>query len=163
MLFTRTQRYHSSIPKEVFISRLSGDHVKIHDLDFEIFQKDNALRIIPHAENEESIKTLPITHVAMEKKGDKTDVVITSRMRALDAGGPQVILFFCTFLALASIILLFVDGQPHITYTLMGMSALIFTIFYVRMQMGYFDYVRKIRDYVKSKLEQQELAKPGLN
>lgn len=44
-------------------------------------------------------------------------------------------------------------GEPSIAYTLMGASVGIFTIFWVRMEMGYFDYVRKIRAHVKSKLE----------
>ncbi|MCW3123907.1 MAG: hypothetical protein JWQ38_3399 [Flavipsychrobacter sp.] len=163
MLFTRTQRYHSSLPQDVFINRLIGKHVKIHDLDFEIIEKGNTLRIIPHAENIESIKTLPITNVALEHKGQETDVVVTSHMRALDSGGPQVIMAFCLFLMLASVILLFVDGQPQITYTLMGIGALIFAVFCVRLQMGYFDYVRKIHAYVKSRLEAQEMPRPGLN
>ena len=152
MLFTRTQRFHSSLPKEVFISRLIGNHVRIHNLDFEIFEKNNSLRIIPHAENVDAIKTLPITQVDLKKTGDDTDVVITSRMRRLDVGGPQLILTFCAFLFLASFILLYVDGQPQITYTLLGISILIFTVFYVRLQMGYFDYVRKIREYVKNRM-----------
>ncbi len=163
MLFTRTQRYHSSLPKEIFINRLIGKHVRIHNLDFEIIEKNNSLRIIPHAENVDEIKTLPITQVDLKKTGDKTDVVITSRMRRLDIGGPQVILLFCSFLLLASLILLYVDGQPQITYTLLGICTLIFSVFYVRLQMGYFDYVRKIRDFVKSKLELNEIVNHGLN
>ncbi len=158
MLFTRTQRYHSSIPKEVFISRLIGNHVRIHNLDFEVFEKGNSLRIIPHAEQVDSIKTLPITHIDLKNEGDKTDVVITSNMRKLDSGGPLLIVIFCTFLLLASFILLYVGGQLQITYSLLGMSAFIFTVFYVRMQMGYFDYVRKIRDHVKHKLELKDYA-----
>src|SRR3954468_20871225 len=98
MLFTRTQRYHSNLPQDVFINRLIGRHVKIHDLDFEIIEKGNSLRIIPHAENIDSIKTLPITSVALEHSGKETDIVITSHMRALDSGGPQVIMAFCLFL-----------------------------------------------------------------
>ena len=153
MLFTRTQRYHSSLPKEIFIRRLTGNHVKIHNLDFEIFEKNNSLRIIPHAENVDAIKTLPITHVDLNKSGEDTDIVITSKMRRLDVGGPQLIVVFCLFLLAASLVLLYVDGQPQITYTLMGLSVLIFSIFYVRLQMGYFDYVRKIRAFIKSKME----------
>lgn len=163
MLFTRTQRFHSSLPKEVFVNRLIGNHVKIHDMDFEIFERGNSLRVIPHAENIDSIKTLPITHIALENKGQETDVVITSHMRALDSGGPQVIMAFCLFLMMASVILLFVDGQPQITYTLMGIGLLIFSVFCVRLQMGYFDYVRKISDYIKSRIEVQEMQRPGLN
>jgi hypothetical protein len=153
MFFTRTQSFNSSLAKEDFRNRLIGDHVKIHDLDFEVTEKDHLLRIIPHAEQVNAIKTLPITHVDVKQSGNKTNVVVTSKMRKFDAGGPMLVVLFCTFLFLASIVLLYVGGEPSITYTLLSISILIFTVFWVRMEMGYFDYVRKIRAHVKSKLE----------
>ena len=153
MFFTRTQRFLSSVPKEDFKSRLIGNHVKIHDLDFEVTEKDQLLRIIPHAEQVNAIKTLPITHVDVKEAGNKTNIVVTCKMRRFDAGGPMLVVLFCTFLFLASIVLLYVGGEPSITYTLLSISVLIFTVFWVRLEMGYFDYVRKIRAHVKSKLE----------
>jgi hypothetical protein len=153
MFFTRTQKFRSSLPKEDFKNRLLGNHVKIHNLDFEVTEKDHLLRIIPHAEQVNAIKTLPITHVDVKQTGDKTNVVVTSKMRRFDAGGPMLVVLFCTFLFLASMVLLYVGGEQSITYTLLGISVLIFCIFWVRLEMGYFDYVRKIRAHVKSKLE----------
>jgi hypothetical protein len=153
MFFKRTHRYLSSLPKDVFKKQLNGNHVKIHDLDFEVLEKGHALSIIPHAERVDSIKTLPITHVDIKAEGNKTKVVITSKMRKIDSGGPQLVLIFCAFMFAASFILFYVGGEKMITYTLLGISSLTFIIFYVRMQMGYFDYVRKINTYIKSKLE----------
>jgi hypothetical protein len=153
MLFTKKHHYHSSLPKEDVINRLTGSHVRIHNFDFEIFEKGKTLRIIPHAEQEEAITTLPITDVEMRENGDKTNVVITSKMRRLDLGGPLLIVAFCCFLLLASFVSVYVDRNRLITWSLFGISTLIFSIFYVRMQMGYYDYVRKISAYVKSKME----------
>ena len=153
MFFTRTQKFHSSIPKQDFKNRLIGDHVTIHDLDFEVTEKGHLLRIIPHAEQVNAIKTLPITHVDIKEAGDKTNVVVTSKMRRFDLGGPMLVMIFCIFLFLASIVLLYVGEEPSISYTMLGISLFIFTIFWVRLEMGYFDYVRKIRAHVKSKLE----------
>jgi len=51
----------------------------------------------------------------------------------------------------ASIVLLYVGNEPLITYTLLGISIFIFAVFWIRMEMGYFDYVRKIRAYVKGR------------
>ena len=153
MFFTRTKRYQSCIPTEAAKSRLIGNHVKIHDLDFEVLEKDHSLSIIPHAEQVNAIRTLPITHVDLREDGNKTKVVITSKMRKIDSGGPQLIVIFSSFLIVAAIILLFVGGERQITYTLLGIGTLIFTIFFIRMQMGYFDYVRKIRNYIKNSLE----------
>jgi hypothetical protein len=154
MFFTKTHKYHFSIPKEDLKNRLLGNHVKIHNLDFEVFEKEDSLHIIPPAEQVEAIKTLPITNVNMKEEGNsKTRVVITSKMREFDAGGPMLIVIFCTFMFAASMVLLYVGGDPLVTYFLLGISVFIFTIFYIRLQLGYFDYVRKVRDYVKSKAE----------
>ncbi len=153
MFFTKTKRYEGSIPKQDLKTRLIGNHVKIHDMDFEVYEKENSLRIIPHAEQTESIKTLPITRVEINEEGNKMNVVVTSKMRKLDSGGPILIMFFCIFLILASVILMAVDGEPKLIYSLLGAGSGIFIIFFVRMQMGYFDYVRKIRSYVKSQME----------
>jgi hypothetical protein len=79
-------------------------------------------------------------------------------MRKLDIGGPLLVLIFCAFLLLISFVLLYVQRQPQITYTLLGMSLFIYGVFYIRMQMGYYDYVRKIRSYVKNRLEFPDLA-----
>ena len=74
-------------------------------------------------------------------------------MRKIDSGGPQLVVIFCAFMFIASFILLYVGGERMITYTLLGIASTIFAVFLVRMQMGYFDYVRKIRAFVKSRLE----------
>ncbi len=151
MFFTRTHKYYLTIPKEEFKNRLVGKHVKIHDLDFEVIEDDYSLTIIPHTEQVNAIKTLPITYVDIKEENSKTKVTVTSEMRKVDAGGPQLIMVFCTFLAIASVVLFFTASEIKITLTFAGISALIFTVFWFRMQTGYFDYVRKIRAYVKSK------------
>ena len=152
MLFSRHYRYSTHIPAEEIRKRLLGQHVKIHNMDFEIFDKDNMLKIIPHAEQATNIKTLPITHVEFRGKGGKTDVHITSKMRKIDEGGPLILLFFCFFLMAAALIMLFSikeEGFGIYAFPMIAASLLVFIIFWVRLESGYFDYVRKIRKYVK--------------
>jgi len=152
MLFSRTYRYSSAMPIEDIKSRLIGKHVRVHNMDFEVYEKDRVLRIIPHAEQENSIKTLPITHVEFQGNGSKTQVVINSKMRKIDSGGPMLIVIFCMFMLIGSA-LFFVFGKNEylsFTYTLFGISIAIFLVFWFRMEQGYFDYVRKIRDYIKN-------------
>lgn len=151
MLFSRTYRYSSSMPAEDIKNRLVGKHVKVHNMDFEVFEKDRVLRIIPHAEQETNIRTLPITHIEFKGKGTNTQVVINSKMRKIDSGGPLLIVIFCTFMLIAAI-LFFVFGKEEylsFTYTLLGISVAIFLVFWLKMEAGYFDYIRKIRDYIK--------------
>lgn len=154
MFFTRTHSYKFSASTQDLKDRLVGKHVKIHNLDFEVLEKDQSLSIIPHAEQVDAIKTLPITQVDFKQVGDKTKVVITSRMRKLDIGGPMLVVIFCGFLLGASIVLFFAaPNELQITYTLLGIGLFTFIVFTIRMQMGYFDYVRKVRAYVKERSE----------
>lgn len=150
MLFSRTYRYSSSMAAEDIKRRLLGKHVKVHNMDFEVSEKDRILRIIPHAEQEHSIKTLPITHIAIEGKGSQTQVVISSKMRRIDSGGPMLIVIFCSFMLVAGLMFFMFGSQEYLSFTLIGISVLIFLVFWFRMERGYFDYVRKIRDYIKT-------------
>jgi hypothetical protein len=154
MLFTRHYRYSTTVPEEEIKKRLVGQHVKIHNMDFEIYDKDRMVKIIPHAEQETNIKTLPITHVEFKGKGNKTDVVISSKMRKIDKGGPLILLCFCFFLMAAALVMLLSiqeDGFEIYAYPMIGLSALVFIVFWIRLESGYFDYIRKIRNYVKEK------------
>jgi hypothetical protein len=150
MIFSRTYRYQSSMRPDDIKVRLLGKHVKVHNMDFEVSEKDRVIRVIPHAEQENEIKTLPITHIELSNKGDKTQIVISSKMRKIDSGGPLLIVIFCLFLFIATIVTFTVGKDLQIyTYTFGIIGVSIFAIFWMRMERGYFDYVRKIRDYIK--------------
>lgn len=151
MIFSRTYRYNSSLRPDDIKGRLIGKHVKVHNLDFEVYETDKVIRIIPHAEQETDIKTLPITHIELNNSGDKTQVRINSKMRKIDSGGPMLIVIFCVFLLIAAGVSFAVGKDMAIyTYLFGGIGVAIFLIFWMRMERGYFDYVRKIRDYVKA-------------
>ncbi len=152
MFFTRTQKYQFPVPRETFKSRLIGNHLTIHNLDFEIYEYGHKITIVPHAENVKDLTTLPITDVAIQEDGNDTRITITSKMRKIDYGGPLLVILFCVFLLIAGIILFFVGGEPQISYTMLALCTLVFTIFWVRLEMGYFDYIRKIRNYIKSRV-----------
>jgi hypothetical protein len=140
------------MPVEEIKKRLVGKHVKVHQLDFEIYEKEHMIKIIPHAEQETNIKTLPITHVEFNGKGDRTQVLISSKMRKIDKGGPLILLTFCFFMLTAALIMLISlrdEGFEIYAFPMLGVSLLVFIIFWVRLESGYFDYIRKIRDYVK--------------
>ena len=64
----------------------------------------------------------------------------------------MLILIFCLFMLIGSILFFFFGKTEYAsyTYTLLGLSLLLFSVFWVRMERGYFDYIRKIRDYVKT-------------
>ncbi len=151
MIFSRTYRLTSSMKAEDIKGRLLGKHLQVHKLDFEVSEKDRMLKIIPHAEKVTDIKTLPITHIKFKGNGDKTQVFVSSKMRKIDSGGPMLIVIFCFFLVAAGVIAYVSHPQANmaISFTLAGIGLAIFLIFWMRMQTGYFDYIRKIKDFIK--------------
>jgi hypothetical protein len=153
-MFTRTHHYKFPVPKELLKYRLVGSHVTIGNMDFEVVEDDHNqnLSIVPQIDDEEDVKgkkTLPITQVELVEDGNKTNIVLTSRIRMIDSGGPIVIMLFCVFLIVASLILLYIGHDPVITITVCAFSLAIFAALMIRMQMGYFDYVRKIHIHLK--------------
>ena len=150
-MFTRSHSYQSSLSREVLKKRLIGSHVKIHNLDFEVTDSNHVLTIVPHAEQIDEIKTLPITTVSFEENsGSGTKVITVSKMRKLDQGGPMLMMILILLLLITGGILFFAFKDRFASYIIMGIGVLIFAIFWVRLEMGYFDYVRKIREYIKN-------------
>lgn len=152
MLFSRHFKYHTNLSAEEIKKRLVGKHVKVHNLDFEIYEKDRMIKIIPHAEQETAIKTLPITHVEFDGEGSRTKVHISSKMRKIDKGGPLILLTFVFFMMAASVIMLVSlrdQGFDMYAIPMLAVGLLVFIIFWIRLESGYFDYIRKIRNYVK--------------
>ncbi len=152
MIFKRTYRYNSPLQAEDIRQRLIGKHIQVHHLDFEILEREKMLKIIPHAEDTNAVKTLPITHVEMQGAGSAgTRITLTSKPRRIDIGGPYLIVIFCLFCIVGASILYLMNPMesqwPSIT--MIGIGLLIFIVFWLRMEAGYFDYTRKIRDYVK--------------
>ncbi|MCD6010639.1 MAG: hypothetical protein K0Q79_501 [Flavipsychrobacter sp.] len=148
-MFTRTRQYQFSIPKELLRYRLVGNHITIHRRDFTVLENEQSISITPTIENESGRTTLPITQVELKDDGNKTEMVITSTMHTIEAGAQMLIMLFCVFFLAASLILLYVGQDIMITVSLCSISFLVFIFFLIRLQLGYFDYVRKIRSYVK--------------
>lgn len=152
MLFNRTYRFKSSHSVAQIKENLLGEHMKVHDLDFEITERDRMIKIIPHAENVEELKTLPITHVELEDTSNGTKVKISSHPRRIDVGGPYLLIIFCIFAVVAGALLYFLrpHESPLPAMAIAGAGILMFLVFWIRMQRGYFDYVRKIKKFVQS-------------
>jgi hypothetical protein len=152
MFFTKTHKYTTKISKEDLRERLVGKHLTIHNLDFEVQDKGEYLKIIPHAEEIQEIKTLPETYVDFAIENGMTRVQIKCRMRKFDSGGPFILLIFCFFMIACSVVMFFTTPERSLTYTLLAIGLGVLTIFWVRLEMGYFDYVRKIFGFLKNHL-----------
>lgn len=156
MIFNRTSRLKTTLSLEEVKNRLSRKQFKVHDMDFEIAERERVLKIIPHAEHIQSLKTLPITHVDVQGNGPTgSRIVLTSKPRRIDVGGPYLIVIFCLFCIVGASVFYFINPDQSFMppLTMAGVGVLIFIVFWIRMESGYFDYVRKIREYIKREVK----------
>jgi hypothetical protein len=154
MIFRRYYTLQSKKNAEDLRQLLLGQHLKVHVLDFEVMDRDGDLKIIPHAEDEDHIYTLPITRLRMvnDANGGCT-IKMMSKPRRIDIGGPYLVMIFVVFALLAALLVYFFgQGKYNNTaYILSGISLLVFLLLWFRLEKGYFDYIRKVKDWVKSK------------
>lgn len=150
MLFARSYRLSTNSSVDAIKAALLGNMFKVHNLDFEIYESDKCIKIIPHAETEKDLKTLPITHVDLEGRGDTTNLKVSYKIRKIDQGGPYLLVTFCVFL-LAGAVAFYLNNEPTLSYLMLGIAVVIFGSFWVKMQSGYFDYATKIKNYLKEK------------
>ncbi|MFA6149962.1 MAG: hypothetical protein WC716_01495 [Chitinophagaceae bacterium] len=150
MLFARSYRLSTNSSVDAIKAALLGNMFKVHNLDFEIYESDKCIKIIPHAETEKDLKTLPITHVDLEGRGDTTNLKVSYKIRKIDQGGPYLLVTFCVFL-LVGAVAFYLNNEPTLSYLMLGIAVVIFGAFWVKMQSGYFDYATKIKNYLKEK------------
>lgn len=132
---------------------LVGKHVFIHNLDFEVVEADGKIKLIPHAETENKLRTLPITHINVNPEGDQSsNIKVTSKMRRIDSGGPILVASFSVFMFIGAILFWVYGGQDYSTFSIVLLSIGLLTagLLYYRLQVGYYDTVRKIRRYIKT-------------
>jgi hypothetical protein len=152
-MFTRTHQYRFPIPKEHLKYRLVGNHLKIHSHEFAVLEDEQILSIMPNVEELQDSR-FPITQLELKEEGNATEMIITSKMPVNEAGGQIVALSFCVFFFIASLVSLYFGHDPIITITLCGISLAVFLFLFVRLQTGYFDYVRRIQGNLKDVSEQ---------
>lgn len=153
-MFNRRSIIKSKLSKEAIKQKLVGRNLKIHNLEFEVYESGDTIKIIPHTENDRELRTLPITHVNLSGDQNDTAIEVSSKPRKIDIGGPYILIGFCLmFVALSIIYYLVTNGKElYIPITMIGIAIFTFSIFWYKMQMGYFDYIRKINGFVKSEL-----------
>ncbi len=150
MIFRRYYTFKSKLNAEDLKKKLLGQHLKVHELDFEIFDKGEDIKVIPHAEADEHVHTLPITRLRIKTEGSGSVIKMLSKPRRIDIGGPYLLMVFVTFAVIAGVLLyVYGEGAYNTTaYILVGIAGFIFVLLWLRMEQGYFDYIRKIKKWV---------------
>lgn len=153
-MFNRRSIFKTKLSKEAIRQKLIGRNLRIHNLEFEVYESGDTIKIIPHTENDRELRTLPITHVNLSADTNNTAIEVSSKPRKIDIGGPYILIGFCImFVALSVVYYVVTKGKDlYIPATMLGIALVVFGIFWYKMQMGYFDYIRKINGFVKSEL-----------
>lgn len=155
MIFRRSYSFNANLSKSEIRKKLIGQHFQVHKLDFEVMDKGGVMKVIPHTElAEDKVYTLPITHILINETNGKTKVKVKCKPRRIDIGGPTIALFFILFTTAAGYILYRTEMAEYETASLamMGFGALMLIFFGIRMNQGYFDYIRKIKRWIKKNI-----------
>lgn len=150
MLFARSYRLTSSASADAIRKAILGDMFRVHNLDFEVYESDNCIKIIPHTENQSDIKTLPITHIDLRDTGNERSLRVSYKIRKIDQGGPYLLMIFCLFMLIGSIAF-YIYKEQTLALVFLGIFLVFFGGFWAKMQSGYFDYVAQIKKYLKEK------------
>jgi hypothetical protein len=152
MIFNRTLSFKTNHDTSEIKQRLVGKKVHVHQLDFEVVERDDVVKIIPHAEDVDGVTTLPITHVLFNQKGRDTVVRVKTHPRRIDVGGIYILLILLVFFFIAGTCLLYFAGDLYggVAKVMLAVAALVSVVFWIRMELGYFDYVRKLYRWVKT-------------
>lgn len=142
------------VDKDTFYSRIMGKKFHVHDLEFEVYSKRNdrgEVKIIPHAENVNRTTTLPITLVTVNETSDPPYVLAHYHMRSIDIGLPKFLTIFFAGMFIIGVIAYFSSvGFRSTGLIFAGISIVGFLIMLLKLNKGYYDYIRKIHHWLEA-------------
>lgn len=152
MLFKRIKKIPLHVDESTFKQRITGKHINIHNFDFEVAEKPetNSLKIYPHTENDDRTTTLPITDVTFGTKDEQPLAIAEFHMRSIDRGLPTFFILLFNAILLAGIICQAFESlaKTGLVFIIIGIAGNI--ILYFSMTRGYFDYIKKIKNWLET-------------
>ena len=154
MIFNKSYQFRTKLSREEIKKRLTGKHIQIHNVDFEVQDREAMLKVIPQTESSDGLGTLPITHVEFESTANDTRIKISAKPRKIDIGGPYLIIIFSFFCIIGGLLFYWFNQTENFwsSIAMIGFGVLVFSGMWWKMQSGYFDYIRKIKQYVRNNL-----------
>ncbi len=155
MIFDKKYKIPLEVTPETFKERVLGEHFKVHHLDFEVYdhvEPDGIIKIFPHAESVSRTTTLPITHLTIVKDNSETGNHIEAffHIRRIDKGLPLFFLLLFLGTLIAGIIGLNYEALAKTSKIFIGLGAVGLLLTYLKLNSGYYDYIRKIRAWVET-------------
>src|SRR5690606_93719 len=155
MLFTTSTNFTTNLRPEEVRNVLVGKRTDIKQLNFEIKEYDGIIKIIPHTENDEKSRIVPITHVEVSADANGTNVRMSTKPRRIDLGGLYLATGAIILIALIAVYLRITYPEQSIWVSgiIMGVALLSFIIFRLRLESSYYSYVKSLRSFVKSMIK----------
>ncbi len=151
MFFNTSTKIESKLNADQVKSTLVGNHFQIKELDFEFKESEGIIKVIPHTENDERSRLVPITHVRLSKGGNGTELQVSSKPRRIDLGGLYLAVGAIVLLALMGIYLKLAYPEQDILVpaAIIVAALLAFILFRIKLQSSYYGYVNAIRKYIR--------------
>lgn len=155
MLFTTSTNFTTNLRPEEVRNVLVGKRTDIKQLNFEIKESDGIIKIIPHTENDEKSRIVPITHVEVSADANGTNVRMSTKPRRIDLGGLYLATGAIILIALIAVYLRITYPEQSIWVSgiIMGVALLSFIIFRLRLESSYYSYVKSLRSFVKGMIK----------
>jgi hypothetical protein len=147
MLFARTYKLKTNTRITDLKIRLLSKRITIDQYAYEIFEENNLIHILPDRSLSDG-SVLPDVFLRLDETIDKgTNIEMKAKLRLQDEGGPFLVLVFCALLFIASLLFFLINAKEfEVLYlTTLGLGLLIFGLFWLRMQRGYFKHIRTLK------------------
>lgn len=154
MLFNSSSRISCKQNPEQVRAALVGKHLSIKELDFEFKESDGMLKVIPHTENDDKARIVPITHVEPSADGSGSRILVSSKPRKIDLGALYMVTGFIIVIAIIAVYLKVTYPEQTLKAPILvaAASLLLFIIFRIRLQSSYYGYIYSIRAFIKKEL-----------
>ncbi len=153
-MFEKKNKITLEVDGATFYKRVMGKRFHVHDLEFEVYDAPNEkgeIKIIPHSENVRRTTTLPITLISVFENSEPPYVLAHYHMRSIDIGLPKFLTIFFAGMFLFGIITFFSSqGFKSTGMIFMSIALIGFLIMLIRLNSGYYDYIRKINHWLEA-------------
>lgn len=150
MFFNTSTRISSKLNPGQVKEALVGKHIQIKELDFEFKESEGIIKVIPHTENDERSRLVPITHVNLSNNSSGSNIQVDSKPRRIDLGGLYLASGAIIALCLIAVYLRITYPEQSIWVPVgVGVAAVLaFIIFRIRLRSSYFGYIKDIRKFI---------------
>jgi hypothetical protein len=154
MFFNTTSRFSSKLKPEQVRNALVGKHVKIKELDFEFKESEGIIKVIPHTENDERSRIVPISHVLVNPKGADTELELKTKPRRIDLGGLYLVVGSIILVIMIAIYLriTYPEQSIWVSISVLVAALIAFLIFRLRLQSSYYGYIGNLRSFIKNQI-----------